>query len=493
MKSKSYIVVFCLLMSLPGCIGPPSERLTFPASPMVQSKDRRLYDVDGNGKSDFALLVDESGRLDLIAYDDNEDGEFDREYRLSDYDPARVPHVILMLDSIPYRAVARRYEAGDWPWFDPPAKVIPPFPTMSGVIFSDILHCPPLPGVINRHYDRRTGRINNMIVKRVFGFRNPWHLRLHYTADYWQNGLSYLKPRQWYASEMATAKGVIDASPDRVTRVYIASTSGMVSVFGEAGANEVLDTMARFCLQLIYERQGAVNISVLSDHGHTFLHGRGVDISAYLEQSGFSVGNRLQAYNDVVIDADGLVNYVGLHTRRAADVSEALLGLDEVQLVTYLQGQTVVVRNSHGTALIDHRGGAYRYKPVEGDVLGYAEVMMQLSEAGLADADGYVMPEAWLEMTADHRYPDAPYRLWQAFHGLVINTPDVLVTLREPYYATVGLSEMFIDMASIHGGLDQRNSAAFLMSTTGRSKQIMRSHDVMPAIDPKFIPPSSRD
>ena len=83
----------------------------------------RWYDVDGNGKIDFAFQYDSGGLLDVLSYDDNEDGEIDRSYRISDYDAARVPHLIVLVDSIPYRVVAQRYGAGDFRWFHPPAKV----------------------------------------------------------------------------------------------------------------------------------------------------------------------------------------------------------------------------------------------------------------------------------------------------------------------------------------------------------------------------------
>jgi hypothetical protein len=41
-------------------------------------------------------------------------------------------------------------------------------------------------------------------------------------------------------------------------------------------------------------------------------------------------------------------------------------------------------------------------------------------------------------------------------------------------------------MASTHGGLDQQDSAAFVMSMTGRVSGPLRTGDVMRTIEPRY-------
>src|SRR5438093_10798618 len=93
-----------------GCT-PPSQKLTFPKSPLSHSADAIWYDVNHDGKRDFGLLRDASGRFDTLAYDDDQDGKPDRLYRLRDYQNESVPHLIILLDSIQYQPVADRYAA----------------------------------------------------------------------------------------------------------------------------------------------------------------------------------------------------------------------------------------------------------------------------------------------------------------------------------------------------------------------------------------------
>ena len=275
---------------------------------MEATADRRLYDVDSDGAGDFAVLADERGNFDLIAYDDDEDGEFDRTYRLSEYADSEVPHFIVLLDSIPYQPARERYEEGEWSFFAPPTKVIAPFPTMSGVIFSQIMGVAPMDSANNRYYDARTGRHHDGIWARIWGHTNAWQRPLHYRASYMQNGLAFLEPRPWFGAELALAKGAFDESGDRETIVYIASTSGMMSKYGSEGLEEILDGFERLCMQVIYERDGAVKISALSDHGHNLMPPTRMDLEPALRAAGFVPSDRLQSARDVVIDLDGLVN-----------------------------------------------------------------------------------------------------------------------------------------------------------------------------------------
>ena len=480
----SLALLWCGLVC-PGCMT-PHERLTFRAKPLRADSAARWFDANGNGTPDFALQLDESGRLRSLAYDDNEDGEPDRVYPYDRANHAR-PHLIVMLDSIPYQAVRQRFDASEWPWFDAPAKVIPPFPTMSGLIFTAITHAPPLPGMINRYYDRARGKTDNRIISRALGEENPWHERLDYRAKYWQNGLAFLQPRQWYSAELVRLKKAFDEAPDRTCLVYVASTSGMLSRFGRDGLDESLDGVTQLCLQLLYERHGDLDISVLADHGHNLTPGTRVELEPTLRDAGFNPASCLKKPDDVVLENDGMVNYIGLHTSDPAAVAAAVVRRPEIELAMYLWQDRVIVHDALGSAAIDQRDGRLRYAPIDRDVLNYQGVIDQLAGVGKVDADGFVAVDDWFAATLDHEYPNAPPRLWSAFHELVANTPDVMLTLRAGSCTGMGFLEWFISMQSTHGGLNQTDSATFVMTTTGRATKALRSGDVLETIEPGLI------
>ncbi|HET6247440.1 MAG TPA: hypothetical protein VFE47_07085 [Tepidisphaeraceae bacterium] len=477
-----------ILLFVSGCIA-PSARLDFPTGPVERSARGVFYDVQHTGKPDFALLADERGKFDILAYADAGDGQFNRKYRLSQYANEDVPHLIILLDSIPYQKFADACAAGRFAWFDPPVKVIPPFPTLTELIFSKMLGAPPLPGMIDQYYDRDTGVIHDDLFDRVvYNKRESWERRLHYCATMYQSGEAYLNPRPWLAGELQIAKETFDKSPDRVTLVYFTSASAMLSRFGEAGLNEVIDGIERMCLRILYERQGAVKISILADHGHNLMESTNVALEEPLQAAGFHPTTALKKPNDVVLEINGLVTYAGVRTNQPAAVAKALAADKRIELAMYLEGERVIVCSSRGKAAVECRGRQVRYVPIDFDVLGYNPVIEKLRGEGKVDADGFVADAEWFSATLDHEYPDAPRRVWDAFHGTVTHPPEVMLVIRDGYCAGNPAFEKYVHMASTHGGLNQINSATFLMSMTGRAKKPLKSAEVLPTIEPGFWP-----
>ncbi len=472
----------------------PDDALTFPERPMHTDKDGDRYDVDGDGAVDFLLALGADGRMDVLRYDDDQDGVFDRTYRRSDYDPATLPHLILLVDSLPYRAVAGRYAQGRSRWFHPPAKVIPPFPSLSEVIFTAMLHAPPFAANIERYYERRTGRIENLWISRAFGYQHPWQRRLDaHLESYLDVGLSYLNPRPWFQAELARSKHALDVADRSVVSgrqtalAYIVSSSAMLSRYGTEGLDVCLDGVDRLCLQLLYERQGAVQLTVVSDHGHNLTASTNFPVAEVLREAGFEPTDAIRdRERDVVPEINGLVTYFGVHTARARRVAEVFASRPEIELVAFLENETVVVRDGDGEAGIERRGNRYRYRAVSGDPLEYDAVTTHLRSADLVDSDGFIADRDWLSATADHRFPDGPRRLWDATHGQVVNPPQVFCTLRDGRCAGLPAMEAWIDMRSTHGGLNQINSDAVLLTTVAPIQGPLRTREVIGAVEPRL-------
>ena len=487
--------ISCLLFFLTwvvssGC-APSKPRLTFPNAPISQTLHEIQYDTNGNGQVDWTLEFDGQHRVNRLVYHDT-DTRPDRVYRLADYSSDSVPHLIVLLDSIPFDVMKERYAAGDFRWFDPPVKVIPPFPSLTELCYTRVLHAPPLAGMGGQYYDARAKGIHNGFLDRATGEREPWERRLAYNAHYLEASFTYLDPREWLPVEMGRIREALNASPDRVTIVYAVTASGMACKYGKPGMDATLDAAKQLCLQLLYERHGAIKITLMADHGHnlTESHSASPAVAAALSNLGFHISNSLRQPNDVVIELAALVNYVGLRTTQPASVADAVTRAKEVELAAYLQGNSVIVRNAKGTAAIDFRNNAFRYRIIDADVLYYEPVIKSLRTSGKLSADGFAADRDWLTATVDQQYPDAPHRLWDAFHNLVVNPPDVMVTLRDGFDAGVPWLGPFITMKSTHGSLDQKNSATFLMTMTGRTRegQVLRSEDVLSIVEPGFEP-----
>jgi len=485
---RCVVLASALIFALAGCAA-PSARLSFPTSPTSTSESGRSFDVNGDGKPDWSIRAGVDGRLDTLEYDDDENGTVDRRYSLSEYRTEEVPHLIILLDSIPFSAVADRYRESGWTWFSPPQKVIPPFPTLTEVAVTRMVGAPPNAGLINRYYDVAQGRTVDRLFQRASGGDlDPWERRLNYGLTFTQTGLAFLEPRPWFHSELAAAKAAFNKSPDRVTIVYFASAACMVCKYGEEGVREVLDGLEQICLEILWERRGAVKISALADHGHNLIAGKRIDVPEMLKQAGFNPTDNLRSDRDVVVELDGLVNYAGIHTRHASEVARVLTSTPEIQLAMYKEDNRIIVRDAHGAAAIEQRGDSYRYIVIDHDVLEYASVIAALAAAGKGDAEGFFASADWFKATVDHHWPDAPVRIWEAFNIAARNTPEVMMTTTQGYFVGLSSMEWFIKMASTHGGLDQVDSATFMLTMTGRGQHPMRTQDVLQTIEPNYDP-----
>jgi hypothetical protein len=363
--------------------------------------------------------------------------------------------------------------------------VISPFPSLTEICYTELLHAPPLPGMIDTFYAEGRGRRNG-IWDRVRGYEQPWERRLDYHAKMYEQGLAYLNPRPWHAAEMERVRRALDASADRVCIAYVTSASGMMCKYAGQGCDEILDDLRQLCLQVLYERRGAVKISVMADHGHNLVGSKNVRLDEVLRAAGFRPGNEIRDDGDVVVEVNGLVTYAGVHTRQPARVAAALAAREEVELAMYQDGEAVVVRDGKGAARIECRDGRLRYVPVDRDVLGYEEVVRKLRAEGKA-RDGFVADDDWFAATVDHYWPDAPRRIWNAFHGMTATHPTVMVSMRDGWCAGLASFEKMIKMASTHGGLNQVNSATFVMTMTGRTTAPIWTRDVLDVLEPGHV------
>ncbi|MDA3897098.1 MAG: hypothetical protein PF482_13235 [Desulfobacteraceae bacterium] len=485
MKLSIQFFLIILFVLTSGCGA--TKHITFPDPAPVTQKEI-LYDVNGNGISDFALQADAQGNISILAYDEDEDGRYERIYNINDYANEDVPHLIILLDSIPYQCVVDKYKSGHFSWFPPPQKVIAPFPSLTDVVYNRLLHVPPRAGTNNHFYDHRTNSMSSSYWNQMNGVKQPWERYLDYSTPFFTMGRGFMKPRQVYPDELEQIKQRLDQSPSRVTIVYDASSAGMVCKYGRQGAYECLDGVERLCLQLLWERQGAIKISIMADHGHNLMKSKFISLQDILNDAGFKVTDKIESKTDIVIDAEGLCTYAGIHTREPSRVADVLLKLPQTELVLYMAGDRVIVRDARGTAAIEKKGGKLRYIPIDSDVLSYQSVIEALTKSGKIDVEGFASDDDWFEATVDHEWPDAPSRIWNAFHGTVVCTPDLMVSILDGFYNGFTLFESFIDMASIHGGLNQINSATFLLSMTGRANRPLRSREVLKTIEPDYVP-----
>ncbi len=151
---------------LGGCLKP----VHFPAEPLAEAAKLagayRAYDADHDGKADYFLFTNTSGRICRIAYDHTGDGKPDAMVDLDAIPTAQCRHLVIILDGFGYDVVKDYYDKGSLRMFHPPSRVIAPYPTLTDVSMEDILGYIPCQGFEAMYYNRKAGNALKSVGKK---------------------------------------------------------------------------------------------------------------------------------------------------------------------------------------------------------------------------------------------------------------------------------------------------------------------------------------
>ncbi len=451
-------------LGLPGCVWPrlmPAAHLanrTFP-----DGSTRLVFDTTGNGRGDYAEYQDPAGRLGAIEYDTDRDGELDDLVRLQDIDPAECRDLLIILDSVPYALVRDAWNNGRFRMFNPPSRVIAPFPVMTDLSLNELFQTSPTPGIDARYFDGR--RMTNGYLNYMTRDNSAWLKHVDYHMSFLNHAYTYLHPWSGFRHELWRIEQMFLQRRRPVVIGYSVGTSAIGSVEGRSGHERILDVVDRFCRALVQRTRGRVQITLMSDHGHNLVMNHPTPIHDELGALGFRDSIRLQRPGDIVTPRFGPVTCAGIYTHEPARVAAAVRHLAGVELVAYPEAQGITVLTRTEQAVIECRGTRYRYAARQGDPLRLEPVLAELRRQGKLDADDYAADQDWLDATVDHIFPDALHRLWRAFHGLLVHTPDVLVSLQDGHCHGTAFFDLFIRMESAHGSLRDSSTYGFVMST----------------------------
>jgi len=481
-------VFFAAAWALTGCAGPGPE--LFPPAPLrVETGDgveSRYYDLNEDGKPEYAERLDDSGRVSQLLFDEDEDGAF--ELTIDRLHSARGGaggrHLIVIVDSVPYGMVRDAWGGGRFRLFYPPSPVIAPFPAMTDLSMAEFFGTSPSLGVEAEYYDGKS--LNDAYGAYAGeGVAGSWTRFTDYHLVPLAHVAAYLRPEPWWGHELGRIQRRFFRSEEPVFIGYVVTTSAIGSHFGRNGHAAALVRLDRFCQAVMHRLKGRVQITLLSDHGHYMKPSRRIDLEKLLTGCGFRPSGRLRSPRDVVIPMFGLVSYAGIYTNRPADVARDVVHFEGIDLAMYLRDDDVIViLDRDGRATIESDGTGYRYTALRGDPLKLTEIFASLP----ADGDGFVDDRLLLAATAGHEYADAVDRLWRAFHGLMTHTPDVIVSVGDGWHCGSPLQDSLLTMKATHGNLGPPSSTAFVMTTAGRLSGVTRMKDLAGALRGLGVP-----
>ncbi|MCG3179042.1 MAG: hypothetical protein BIFFINMI_01373 [Phycisphaerae bacterium] len=481
-QAASAVALF-LFTLLPGCAGPGPELAPIAPLSVEASADggaARSYDFSGDGVADYVERLDAAGRLVSIRFDSAGNGALDGEVRLAD--PARLAsarRLLIILDSVPWEVVDEVRRQGRFAAFGPPSHIVAPFPVLTDLSLNEFFARSPAPGAEAEYFDRQAGRLVDPY-KVYFDQSNaPWLADTDYNLPFKNHWALYLWPDPWFARELHDIQAQFTATPDAACMVgYCAGTSALGARYGRSGHVRALIEVDRLCQWLLRRTQGRLEITLMSDHGHHLGRRRIALLSDLLTRMGYHVGKTLKNPDDVIVPEFDVVTYAGVFTRSPERVARDLVGCEGMELTAWLEGDAVRVVGRPGAARITRSpDGRLKYAPESGDPLGLAGVLKGLASAGKADAAGFVSDADWFDATMRHEYPDAVDRLWGAFHGLVVNVPDVLVSTDDEHFCGSPFMARYVDLIGAHGNLRQMSTYGFMMTTAGDLPPFMRMRD----------------
>jgi hypothetical protein len=428
------------------------------------------FDMDGDGQDDYWQRLDDRGQKTELLFDTDGDGRPDERVRPADLPASECLHAVIVLDGVPFDVVSSLYEAGWLRLFPPPSRVVSVFPVMTDLALTRVFTEDTCLGYEAQYWDRARNRPSDGNWVYLRGANAPWRARLDYSCSLWLDAKSYLDPESLWRDELAGIHRTLRGRQRGLVRVYSVATAGLATRRGRDAIVDCLRTVDRLCERLTWERQGRVRFTIFADHGHDLIPAQELDLRPHLESGGYRASQRLENQRSVYIARFGLVSCAVLNAPDPQGVADALVTHPAVDLVIYPQPsargeRVIVVRRGQETAEI-RRGvrGGYVYRSGQGDPLELDAIRIGLSEAGKVAADGTVSDRDWFEATAAHKYPDPLHRIWLAFHGLVQNPADVIVSLKEGYFTGSGFFSAMVTVASTHGGLTRRGSTTFALS-----------------------------
>ncbi|RJP40511.1 MAG: hypothetical protein C4547_02585 [Phycisphaerales bacterium] len=359
------VAVILTLLTATGCAG-PGPRLA-PAGPIAfrhHPPDGRdaVYDFEGDGRADYAERFGADGAPLRLLFDWDGDGRSD-----VDVPPPRlargvVPHLVIILDSVPFELVREFHDHGRFAQFHPPGRVIAPFPVMTDLSLAELFGVAPCVAMESQFYNTR--RLNTGYFTYVRTTNAPWLDQVDYDLNYLAHGLAYTDPRPWFGHELRRIEDEVLQRPADATFVgYSVGTSALGSRQGRAGHEYALDRVDRVCRWLIHTFAGRIQITLLSDHGHAIAdarpsHSSGgsewIDLPGLLRREGFRVTDRLTRPGDVVVPGFGMVTCAAVYTREPAAVTDALIGHDRIRLAAYVTPDgAIAVTSREGRARIE--------------------------------------------------------------------------------------------------------------------------------------------
>lgn len=389
------------------------------------------------------------------------------------------------VDAIPYDLVVKLTDPalGEKALFKGmrgPVAVINTFPTGSYVAWTGLMRplgSPKALGYEACYFNRAQAQLRGCF--SVVKVPAPWRDMFDWSLQgLVRKALAYGWPKSYSVHEIEQGLTAFMESEKEVFDMYIVSTDALGHIFGPDAQAEFLRGLDR-ALQALRQKypQRPFHTVLVSDHGMAGgepLKNTWPQIAANLARAGFHVGNRVERRSDVTIVKFGLLSGFVAYTWSGAEseVTSLLTSVPGVDLCTVKGQSGWKVFSAHGEALIARKPGKseplWSYQVLTGDPLGYGPLVAELRSHGGTPRQQWFSDSLWFKASKNHFYPDALYRIAEAFE--LVENPASIVCSNTPGYMFGSLFTEYVSLPTIgalrwtHGALYRDASLGFLMT-----------------------------
>lgn len=394
--------------------------------------------------------------------------------------------LIVLLDAIPFEAVERitNPSQGETALFQDlkgPVPMVSTFPSGTNVAIPALLA--PFgvgvsPGYENLHYDWVRNKVRGGDVINYYLIEFPWRGFFDVTrTGIAVGGLNALNPVKGSITQLQKGIDGFVASGKDLYTIYVGETDLVMHFSGPDAARPVFEALEAMIREVRQEHPDRpFDVVILSDHGvdggEPLKNVRNPVLTA-LKKAGYRYKNKLKRPHDVVLTPYGLVSNLEAYTRDEIKprVAEVLANVPGIDLCVFETPSGWVIEGTDGKAVFRRHdtpeGKCWSYEPLHGDPLRYLPLIDAFSQRTGKTID-CLPDEAWFEASVDCEYPDAFFRLEQAF-ALVENPASVACSLSPEYVYGARMTDYGSKIASgplqwTHGALHREATLGFLMS-----------------------------
>ncbi len=429
--------------------------------------------------------------------------------------PSQKKLIVLGVDGLSFNAYQVARQKGLFTDFKNAGAHVAPFPSMTDLSWSTIMHTPEVFGRAGRirsveatHYDEASQSIE--------GDPRDYFRRLAF-PKYYMNAFEnffnpYVEALMYFPTEEVPKleiRSVIDQILSSKSEDVITGYIGAVDSTAHTQFNRLfpvlvtLDLEIKRMLKTFKDREQEVELIMISDHGNIgrFQEGGmeseliGVDLAPVMGRAGLNYVSEIRNQKDVATPLMALGSWAPVYLKSRNNENALLsalrqepwfdlaVSIHERRLDSFGDEQfytmKVVSRDGMGFVQKNIKTNSIYYFVQEGNPLQIADSLIS-SKSNLVAID----PQTALTATAKSGYPDALYRIAEAGSLEHFDFPNLIITTKDGYFIRGPLGG-FTKMYRTHGSLSAASSFGLLASTSRKIPGMVRSKDLLGVLDLK--------